>query len=134
MTVGGVATAGPAGAVVTPPHKPSRGNLGLAAAFLVPMLILLGALVVYPIVFTAVRSLFNATGSRFVGVRNYHDVFTSHQTLVAIRNNAIWVAIAPPVVTFAGLIFAVLTERISWATAFKTIVFMPMAISFVAAG
>jgi alpha-glucoside transport system permease protein len=90
--------------------------------------------VVYPIVFTAIRSLFSASGSKFVGLRNYHDVFTSHQTLVAIRNNAIWVAVAPPIVTFAGLIFAVLTERISWSTAFKTVVFMPMAISFVAAG
>ena len=33
-----------------------------------------------------------------------------------------------------GLIFAVLTERIRWATAFKLIVFMPMAVSLMASG
>ena len=36
--------------------------------------------------------------------------------------------------TAIGLIFAVLTERISWSVAFKTAVFMPMAISLFAAG
>ena len=33
-----------------------------------------------------------------------------------------------------GLVFAVLTERVRWAVAFKTAVFMPMAISLFAAG
>ena len=32
------------------------------------------------------------------------------------------------------MVFAVVTERIRWATAFKTILFMPMAISLFAAG
>ena len=84
--------------------------------------------------FTAVRSLYDAAGSTFVAVANFRDVFTSHRTLVAIRNNAVWVAVAPVVVTFFGLVFAVLSERIRWATAFKTVIFMPMAISFLAAG
>ena len=46
----------------------------------------------------------------------------------------IWVAVVPALVTAIGLIFAVLTERIRWSTAFKTVVFMPMAISLFAAG
>ena len=37
-------------------------------------------------------------------------------------------------VTALGLIFAVLTERVRWSVAFKTVVFMPMAISLLAAG
>ena len=36
--------------------------------------------------------------------------------------------------TAIGLIFAVLTERVRWSVAFKTVVFMPMAISAFAAG
>ena len=40
----------------------------------------------------------------------------------------------PALVTAIGLIFAVLTERIRWSAAFKTVVFMPMAISLFAAG
>lgn len=114
----------------------SRGRHPLAVAllFLLPALILLGALVVYPIVFSVGRSFYDATGSRFIGVRNYTDIFTAESTLTAIKNNLIWVVVAPTVVTTLGLIFAVLTERIRWSTAFKVLIFMPMAISFLSAG
>ena len=40
----------------------------------------------------------------------------------------------PALVTAIGLVFAVLTERIRWAVAFKIAVFMPMAVSLFAAG
>jgi alpha-glucoside transport system permease protein len=102
--------------------------------FLGPALLVLTALVLYPIGYSTVRSLFGADGSQFVGLHNYWSVFTSGDTLTALRNNAIWVVVAPTVVTVLGLFFAVLTERIRWSTAFKAIVFMPMAISFLAAG
>jgi alpha-glucoside transport system permease protein len=51
-----------------------------------------------------------------------------------VRNTAIWVVVAPTVVVILGLLFAVLTERIRWSTAFKMVVFMPMAVSFLASG
>jgi len=135
----GAATAGGAAAVAEPPLQgsPFGGRLGerwLPAAFLLPALLLLGALVVYPILYTIWRSLYDASGADFVGLGNYAETFTSDRTLTAIKNNAIWVVVAPAVVTSFGLIFAVLTERIRWATAFKLVVFMPMAISFLATG
>ena len=102
--------------------------------FLLPALILLGLLVVYPIGYTIWRSLYDADGSGFVGLHNYGAMFTDSSTFKAIKNNVIWVVIAPALITALGLIFAVLTERIKWASAFKLIVFMPMAISMVAAG
>ncbi|HEX7247423.1 MAG TPA: sugar ABC transporter permease, partial [Actinomycetota bacterium] len=105
-----------------------------AALFLAPALVLLGAIVVYPIFFSVGRSLFDASGSRFVGVANYREMVTSPATLTAIKNNLIWVVFAPSIVTALGLVFAVLTERIAWSTAFKVAVFMPMAISFLSAG
>jgi ABC-type sugar transport system permease subunit len=114
------------------------GRLGppswLALGFLLPALLLLGALVVYPIVYTAIRSLFDASGNKMVGLDNYTAIFTDHDSLVAVRNTAIWVVVAPTVVTILGLLFAVLTERIRWSTAFKMVVFMPMAVSFLASG
>jgi alpha-glucoside transport system permease protein len=138
---GTVASAGPAAAIHPPqrtgPHGRQSGGrrtFGVAPVFLVPAVILLGVLVVYPIVYTVIRSLFSASGDAFVGVENYGRIFTDGRTLTAIRNNAIWVVVAPSIVTALGLIFAVLTERVSWSTAFKVIVFMPMAISFLAAG
>ncbi|AZS86910.1 sugar ABC transporter permease [Streptomyces griseoviridis] len=105
-----------------------------AVLFLLPALVLLGALVVYPIGYSLWRSLYDADGSGFVGLGNYVDVFSDRSTLTAVRNTAIWMAVAPAVVTALGLVFAVLTERVRWGTAFKLIVFMPMAISMLAAG
>ncbi len=105
----------------------------LAGGFLLPALLLLGFLVVYPIVYSVVRSFFDASGD-FNGLDNYTGVFKGHDNLVAVRNTAVWVVVAPTIVTIIGLLFAVLTERIRWATAFKLVVFMPMAISFLASG
>jgi len=104
------------------------------ALFLAPALVLLGAIVMYPIFFSVGRSLFDANGSKFVGIENYQEMFTSPATLTAIKNNLIWVVFAPSLVTALGLVFAVLTERIAWSTAFKVAIFMPMAISFLSAG
>ncbi len=106
----------------------------MAGLFLIPALLLLGALVVYPIFFSVFRSFFDESGSSFVGVDNYEEIFTSPATLTAVKNNLIWVVFAPSLVTALGLVFAVLTERIRWNTAFKVAVFMPMAISFLSAG
>jgi alpha-glucoside transport system permease protein len=88
-------------------------------------------MVVYPIVYTLVRS-FYYKGT--VGATNYQHMFTDSGTLTSLRNTAIWVLVVPALVTVLGLIFAVMTERIGWATAFKVAVFMPMAISFLSAG
>lgn len=100
--------------------------------FLGPAALILG-LLVYSIVYTVGRSLFDAYGG-FVGIANYKRVFTEPRMLVAVRNNAIWVAIVPAAVTSLGLIFAVLTERIRWSSAFRMVMFMPLVISGLAAG
>lgn len=98
-----------------------------------PGALLLGAIVLYPSVATVVGSLYDDSG-HFIGGDNYRTLFGTADILVAIRNNAIWVIVFPFTVTFLGLVFAVLTERIRWSTAFKTVVFMPMAISLFATG
>lgn len=103
-------------------------------SFLAPALIVLGALVVYPIIFTVVRSFYSASGEEFVGWGNYVTMFTNDTTFTAIRNNVLWVLVAPLACTILGLVFAVLLERLKWKTAFRLIIFMPMAISMLAAG
>ncbi|MEU8317513.1 ABC transporter permease subunit [Nonomuraea sp. NPDC048881] len=130
--IAGGPSAGPA---ETPRTRRRLGpSPAVAIAFLLPAALLLGVWVVYPIVYSIFRSLFDASGSGFVGLGNYATIFSDQGMLVTIRNNLIWVVVAPIVVTTIGLIFAVLTERIKWATAFKLIVFMPMAVSLMAAG
>ncbi|MFD7246061.1 carbohydrate ABC transporter permease [Streptomyces massasporeus] len=106
----------------------------VAALFLLPALVLLGALVVYPIGYSVVRSFYDQSGDGFAGIDNYKALFTDEGIRTALKNNIIWVVFAPTVATALGLIFAVLTERVRWGTAFKLVVFMPMAISMLAAG
>ena len=131
-----LATAG--GAAPTESAPRPRGRLGrdklTFALFLLPALVFMGALVVYPIFFSVVRSLYDANGDTFVGLANYQDMFTSPRTLHALQNNFVWVVFAPTLATGLGLIFAVLSERIQWVTAFRIVLFLPMAISLVAAG
>ena len=136
-TAGGPAAPGLPGPPVPGTPRPTsvvRTRPWLAALFLLPALVLLGALVVYPIAYSVYRSLFDASGAGFVGLDNYVELFTDDGILTAIKNNTIWVVVAPTACTALGLIFAVLTERVRWGTAFKLIVFMPMAISMLAAG
>ena len=129
-------TSAPAGRPAKPAaYKSVTGTRrAVAAGFLLPALLLLGALVVYPIGYSVQRSFFDKSGDSFAGLGNYVELFTDDTLLTAVKNNAIWVVLAPTVATALGLVFAVLTERVRWGTAFKLVVFMPMAISMLAAG
>lgn len=130
------ATAG--GTAPVPPARTRKSVTGtrrtVAVLFLLPALVLLGALVVYPIGYSVVRSFYDQQGDSFAGFDNYKALFTDDGIRTALKNNVIWVVFAPTVATALGLIFAVLTERVRWGTAFKLVVFMPMAISMLAAG
>lgn len=102
---------------------------GVSLAFLAPAVIWLLCIVVWPTVDTFRLSLFNESATKFLGLTNYKTVFSTDTILTAFRNNVIWVLIFPFFVTTFGLIFAVLTERIRWATAFKTLIVMPIVFS-----
>jgi len=114
--------------------RQSGSSKWLVALYLGPAVLLLAVYIGYPVVYSVVRSLFDAGGGSFVGISNYKAVFTDPNTRIALRNNLIWVLVAPAFVTGLGLIFAVLTERIRWAVAFRMVLFMPMAISLFASG
>ncbi|GGW53156.1 carbohydrate ABC transporter permease [Streptomyces griseoloalbus] len=131
-TAAGVPNTAPAGPKSRKSVTGTRG--AVAALFLLPALVLLGALVVYPIGYSVVRSFYDQSGDGFAGFDNYQALFTDDGIRTALKNNIIWVVFAPTVATALGLIFAVLTERVRWGTAFKLVVFMPMAISMLAAG
>ncbi len=112
----------------------ARDSTVAVAIFLLPAIFILAVFVVYPIGFTVIRSLFSATGNAFVGLDNYRRIVTQPRTLVALRNNAIWVMVVPIAVTSVGLVFAVLSERVSWGLAFRVLIFVPLVVSGLAAG
>ena len=119
---------------------PGLGRYVAGGLFLLPALVILGVWIVYPTIYTIIRSFFGLNGfNKFVGIDNYKSLFvpfnfSTNVLLISIKNNLIWVLVVPAFVTAVGLIFAVLTERISWSVAFKTVVFLPMAISAFATG
>lgn len=115
-------------------RPPGAAKRWLALLFLLPALFLLGAIVVYPTIDTLAQSFQHDTSRAWVGLENYRRAAQSDTIITALKNNAIWVLSAPAIITSLGLMFAILTERVRYATAIKIIVFMPMAISFLATG
>jgi alpha-glucoside transport system permease protein len=137
LSAGGISVEPPV--VAAPPSTADPGRLGrylTGAVFLAPALFLLAVWLLFPTIYTIVRSFFGPNGfiGSWVGIHNYKTLFTTSTLTTAIKNNAIWVAVVPALVTALGLIFAVLTERVRWAVAFKTAIFLPMAISAFATG
>ncbi len=82
-------------------------------------------------------SLFDRDGPQFgnfVGLANYTAVFTDRLMREAFRNNVFfWIVIGTPLTVIAGLLVAVLADRSRFERVAKSLVFMPMAISFVGA-
>jgi alpha-glucoside transport system permease protein len=137
VSAGGIAAEPPTTAAPPPTAEPARlGRYLTGALFLAPAVFLLSVWMIYPTIYTIVRSFFGQSGylGTYVGFDNYKRLWHTQELRTAIKNNAIWVAVVPALVTSLGLIFAVLTERVRWAVAFKTIVFLPMAISAFATG
>jgi alpha-glucoside transport system permease protein len=118
------------------PSESGRSRYRTGALFLAPAFFLLGIWLVYPTVYTIIRSFFGESGylGTWVGLDNYRTLFTTSTLTTAIKNSAIWVAVVPAFVAAIGLIFAVLIERVRWNVAFKTVIFLPMAISAFATG
>ena len=102
--------------------------------FIVPALLLLTIGLIYPTIRTLILSFMDARGENFVGFDNYVWAFTIPEIVVVLRNTAIWVLFVPVVSTIIGLAIAYMTDRMKRPAAIKSLIFMPMAISFVGAG
>jgi len=89
---------------------------------------------VYPLINTIYISFFNYNSVIFIGIKNYVYCFTNEVMLNSFRNNALWVIVFVPLTVVLGLIIAVLVDRVKYESIVKSIIFMPMAISFVGAG
>jgi alpha-glucoside transport system permease protein len=101
--------------------------------FIAPALLLLGTYLVYPLFETFRLSFYDASGEQFVGLANFRWVFVDQNFLLTIRNNFMWLLVVPAAATAFGLVVAVLADRVWWGGFAKSMVFMPMAISFVGA-
>jgi alpha-glucoside transport system permease protein len=116
------------------PFPARRRNALRPWLWLLPGLVLLAGFLIYPVLHTLVLSFFNATSTRFAGLANYARIFTERSMLTVLRNNLLWLLIFPTVTVVLGLLLAVLTDRVKYQWAVKAAIFVPMAISLVAAG
>lgn len=91
---------------------------------------------VYPAVQTVVFSFANAQSTAWVGFDNYTRLLQSKGFQDTLFNTLLWMAVVPALTVVLGLAMAVLADRLNptWENTSKTIIFLPMAISFVGAG
>jgi len=128
--------------VFCPPRGPhagrniTRANLIRPWLFLFPALFVLTLYLAYPVVETLRLSLLERVpGGGFVwaGFDNYAQMWREPKFWEALGNNILWLLVVPAASTGFGLLAAQLTDRIGWGNLAKSIIFMPMAISFVGA-
>lgn len=102
--------------------------------FLGPAVILLAYGLIAPAVRTTLGSLQDANGKEWVGFANYTWIFTAPGNSTFLINTVLWIVIAPLLSTALGLTLALLLDRMRRESVSKSLIFMPMAISFVGAG
>jgi alpha-glucoside transport system permease protein len=111
-------------------------------AFIAPAVVFLGALVVYPLIYTIVLSFADTNAKLkivdWVGFENYRTLFTEDKEFIdleefpptgAFVNNIKWVILYTTLSLGLGLFIAVLAARVRYESFLKAIVFIPMAIS-----
>ena len=117
-----------------------RNRRFVSFLFVGPALLVVGFFLFYPTLVTTYTSFLgdvNMQGAfpsgNFVGVQNYVQVLTSTDTLIAFRNTMLWIVVMTAFTIGFGLILAVLLDRVKYESIAKSLIFMPMAVSFTAA-
>ncbi|WP_434056372.1 carbohydrate ABC transporter permease [Georgenia sunbinii] len=103
-------------------------------AFGGPAFLLLGVGLIYPAIRTIIMSFMDRRSDTWVGLENYQWVFTNPDSLQGFINTFWWVVLVPLVSTVVGLVYAILVDNSRFEKLAKSLLFMPMAISFVGAG
>jgi alpha-glucoside transport system permease protein len=114
--------------------RQGAGYLFQLVTFMAPAVLLLAIGLIYPTIATIYQSFFDKTTTTFVGLDNYFWVFTNPEGFWSVVNTLIWVLVAPVFSTIIGLAYAVFIDKARGEKYLKSLVFMPMAISFVGAG
>jgi len=101
--------------------------------FLGPALLLLLFGLLGPAVRTFLLSFKGSASHHWVGFSNYKWLFTDPSMRIVLKNTVFWILFTPIVTTGLGLLLAVLLDRMRRESVAKSLIFMPMAISFVGA-
>ncbi|WP_341717313.1 sugar ABC transporter permease [Micromonospora sp. FIMYZ51] len=111
--------------------KPREGLFALF--FLLPTVLLLLIGLVVPAIRTTLLSFMDGSSQNWVGLDNYRWMFAEDAIERVLLNTLIWVVLVPLVATTMGLLYSVLVDKARLEVVAKSLIFMPMAISFVGA-
>ncbi|MEH0929337.1 carbohydrate ABC transporter permease [Micromonospora sp. CPCC 205558] len=118
----------------TPLPRRSKQREGLFALFfMLPTVLLLTIGLVVPAIRTMLLSLMDKDSNEWVGLANYSWMFSESSIIRVLTNSLIWVILVPLVATGFGLIYAILVDKVRFEAVAKSLIFLPMAISFVGA-
>lgn len=98
-----------------------------------PALVLLSAGLIVPAVQTILFSFEDANSVKFIGFHNYTWLFENPDMRKVFFNTLLWIVITPFATTALGLFLAIMLDRMKRESVAKSLLFMPMAISFVGA-
>jgi len=102
--------------------------------FVGPALVLLSVFLLYPAIRTITLGFQNATGTAWVGLDNFANIWSDPALRRSVLNTLGWMVVVPALAVSIGLVFAVLADRLRRGEAMaKSLIFLPMAISFVGA-
>ena len=114
--------------------------------YLLPALIIMSIFVVFPMVNTVRLSFLDARGDNSAAstclegqpcwgaFENYRYALTNPEMVNALKNNALWLILMVPATVIMGLLIALLADRVKYEPLAKSLIFMPVAISFIGAG
>jgi len=108
-----------------------KQNVLALSLFLVPAIVLAAIGLGIPAIQTFIESFKNADSSKWVGFANYTRAVQDPDIRLAFRNTMLWLIISPVVVTALGLALATMLNKMKREALAKSLIFMPMAISFV---
>jgi len=115
------------------------GNKLQPFVFIGPAVFMMGWYLAIPVFRTLILSFKGPLGQEWIGegleiFDNYKFALTDKIMLEAFRNNLLWMILGTALSVGFGLLVAVLADRSKYESIYKSIIFMPMAISFVGAG
>lgn len=114
--------------------------------YLAPALIVMTTFIIYPGITTFYLSLRNNSNTGWAGTacqagqpcwgifENFRYALTSDVMQTAFLNNIKWILLMVSGTVLVGLLIATLADRVKYESLAKSIIFLPMAISFVGAG
>lgn len=114
-----------------------RKDMIAGYVYMAPALIMVTGLLTLPMIYNVYLSFFKWDGlkpKKFIGFNNYLKFINDLNFIKSFSNTLIWVAFTLLIVVTSALLLAVFIKDVPGEGFFKSVFFLPLAISFVSTG